>query len=85
MIIFNAGLIYALWKRMKFGYIIGIVGFSIFGLLQTGFAGAIFIGFNCSFNLAMAITISICCLSISSLLMNSDMYKVTIREMAIEN
>lgn len=85
MIIFNAGLIYALWKRMKFGYIIGIVGFSIFGLLQAGFAGAIFIGFNCSFNLAMAITISICCLSISSLLMNSDMYKVTIREMAIEN
>jgi hypothetical protein len=80
MAIFDAGIIYALWKRMKIGYIIGIVGFSIFGLLQTAFAGAIFIGFKCSFNLSMAITISICCLSISALLMNSDMYKLKIRQ-----
>ncbi len=80
MAIFDAGIIYALWKRMKIGYIIGIVGFSIFGLLQAGFAGAIFIGFKCSFNLSMAITISICCLSISALLMNSDTYKLKIRQ-----
>ncbi|NLD92859.1 MAG: hypothetical protein GX639_09345 [Fibrobacter sp.] len=74
MTLFDAGIIYVLWKRMKLGYIIGIVGFSIFGLLQAGFAVAIFIGFKCSFNLTMAITISICCLSISALLMNSAMY-----------
>jgi len=80
MTIFDVGIIYALCKRMKLGYIIGIYGFSIFGLLQAGFAVAIFIGIKCSFNLLMAITISICCLSISALLMNSDMYKLTIRE-----
>lgn len=78
MTLFDAGIIYALWKRMKLGYIIGLVGFSIFGLLQAGFAGAIFIGFKCSFKLTMAITISICCLSISALLMNSAMYKLKI-------
>lgn len=80
MTIFDTGLIYALWKRMKLGYILGIIGFSIFGLLQAGFAGAIFIGFKCSFNLSMAITISICCLSISALIMNSDMYKLKYRQ-----
>ncbi|NLG17452.1 MAG: hypothetical protein GX556_09010 [Fibrobacter sp.] len=80
MTVFNAGLIYALLKRMKSGYIIGIIGFSIFGLLQSGFACAIFLGFNCSFNLVMAITISICCLSISSLLTNREIYKFTFRQ-----
>ena len=80
MTIFDAGITYALWKRMKLGYIIAIAGFSIFGLLQAGFAGAIYLGFKCSFNLSMAITISICCLSISALLMNSDMYKLKIRQ-----
>jgi Na+/serine symporter len=79
MVVFDTGLIYALWNRMKLGYIIGIIGFGIFGLLQAGFACAIFIGFNCFFNLVMAITISICCLSISALLMNSEMYKLSIR------
>ena len=78
--VFDAGIIYALWKRLKIGYIIGIVGFSIFGLFQAGFAGAVFIGFKCSFNLSMAITISICCLSVSALLMNSDMNKLKIRQ-----
>lgn len=78
MAIFDTGLIYALLKRMRLGYIFGIISFSIFGLLQAGFAGAIFIGVNCTFNLAMAITISICCLSVSALLMSRDMYKLTI-------
>jgi hypothetical protein len=73
MAIFDTGLIYALWKQMRLGYILGIIGFGIFGLLQSGFAVAIFIGFNCTFNLAMAITISICCLSITALLMSGDM------------
>jgi hypothetical protein len=66
---------YALWKRTKLGYILGILVFSIFGLIQAGFAGAIFIGFNYPFNLTMAITISICCLSISALLLDSDRYR----------
>jgi hypothetical protein len=72
MILIDSGLVYALWKRMRLGYIVGIAGFSIFGLLQAGFAGAIFFGVKCGFNLAMAVTISICCLSISALLMTSD-------------
>lgn len=74
MILFDGGLIYALWKRMRLGYIVGIAGFSIFGFLQAGFAVAIFLGVKCSFNLAMAVTISICCLAISALLMNDDRY-----------
>lgn len=83
MSILDTGLIYALWKRMRLGYIFGIIGFSIFGLLQAGFAGAIFIGFNCSFNLSMAITIAICCLSISALLLNNDMYKISFQKKRI--
>jgi hypothetical protein len=72
MILFDSGLMIVLWKRMKLGYIVGIAGFSIFGLLQGGFAVAIFLGVNCGFNLAMAITISICCLAISALLIDSN-------------
>jgi hypothetical protein len=75
MILIDSGLIYALWKRMWLGYIVGIAGFSIFGLLQAGFAIAIFFGVKCGFNLAMAVTISICCLAVSALLMNCDSYK----------
>jgi len=83
MIIIDTGLIYALWKRMRLGYIFGIIGFSLFGLLQAGFAGAIFIGFNWSFNLSMAITIAICSLSISALLLNSDVYKISFQNKRI--
>ncbi|MBN1603238.1 MAG: hypothetical protein JW915_16635 [Chitinispirillaceae bacterium] len=74
MLFFNGGLIYALWKKLRTGYIAGIIGFSIFGLIQAGYAGAIYIGFDCPFNLAMAVTISICCLAIAALLLNRDMY-----------
>ncbi|MDG5814148.1 hypothetical protein QA601_03595 [Chitinispirillales bacterium ANBcel5] len=72
MAIVTTGLMYALWKRIRLGYILGIIAFSFLGLLQAGFAGAIFIGFDYSFTLAMAITISICCLSVSSLLMRRE-------------
>lgn len=78
MTIFDTGLIYLLWKRMRSGYIIGIIGFSIFGLLQAGFAAAVFLGFDCNFNLSIAITISICCLSISALLISSNKYNLTL-------
>jgi hypothetical protein len=74
MILFDGGLLYALWKRMRLGYLVGIVGFSLFGLLQGGFAVAIFMGVKCGFNLIMAVTISICCLAISALMINSEKY-----------
>lgn len=75
MILFDCGLMIALWKRMRLGYIVGIAGFSIFGFLQAGFAVAIFMGVKCPFNLATAVTISICCLAISALLMNGSRYE----------
>jgi ABC-type Fe3+ transport system permease subunit len=56
------------------GYIVGIAGFAIFGLLQGGFAVAIFLCVNFGFNLVMAVTISICCLAVSALLMNNEWY-----------
>lgn len=81
MTAFNTGLMYALWRRMRLGYIVGIIGFGIFGLLQGGFAVAIFIGYNVSFNLAMAITISMCCISISALLSGRDRYQLSYKNM----
>lgn len=80
MTIIDSALIYALWNKLRSGYIIGLIGFGIFGLMQAGFAGANYMGFNCAFNLAMAVTISVCCLSISALLINGDIYTSTLRQ-----
>ncbi len=80
MTIIDGTLIYALWNKLRSGYIISIIGFSIFGLIQAGFAGANYMGFNCAFNLAMAVTISVCCLSISALLLSGDIYTSTVRQ-----
>jgi hypothetical protein len=74
-----------LTNKFKLGYILGIAVFSSFGILQAGFAGAIFIGVKCPFNLAMAITISLCCLSIASLILNGDKLTNNITQMWIKN
>ena len=47
---------------------------TVYSVCET--LGNIFNGFNCTFDLLMAITISISCLSISALLMNTDMYQL---------
>lgn len=74
MIVIDGGLCYLLFKRVKLGYVLAVVLLSIFGLLQAGFAVAIFFGIQCSFNLAMAVTIALCCLGVASLVLNRERY-----------
>jgi hypothetical protein len=69
MLVINSVLLYTLLKKYRIGYFGGIMIFTVFALLQGGFAVAIYIGVNTYFNLIMALTITVCCLAISSLLL----------------
>lgn len=72
MVIIDGALFYLLFKKLKIAYILGLALFGTFGMIQAGFAIAIFMGIECPFNLAMAVTISLCCLSIIGLMLNRD-------------
>jgi hypothetical protein len=78
MTILDGILIYLLVKKTRIGYIIGLVVFAIFALIQAGYAGAIFVGLNCPFNLAMALTISVCFVSIAGLIVSKDTFKYSL-------
>lgn len=80
MIAIDGALMCALLNRLKLGYICGLFLFSSFGIIQAGYAGAIFMGFNCSFNLEMAVTISMCCVSFAALIMDCDKLTVSVRQ-----
>lgn len=68
MILLDSFLILTLYNRIKLGYYCSIILFFLFGLLQSGFALCNYLGLDSPFNLQMAITISVCCLAVTSLL-----------------
>ena len=78
MIAINGTLFYLLVKKFKLGFVLTLGLFSSFGILQASFAGAIFLGIECSFNLTMALTISMCCLAVVSLILKRETYVVSI-------
>ena len=78
MVIIDGALVYLLFKKLKIAYILGLTLFGSFGILQTGFAFAIFMGIECSFNLAMSVTISICFLSFAGLMLNKEKFTVQV-------
>lgn len=77
MTIIDGALFYLLLYKVKSGYILGMILFQSFGMLQIGFAVVIIFGANCSFNLSMAITIALCYLASTSLILNKDKLSTT--------
>ncbi|MFP4164334.1 MAG: hypothetical protein ACLFQB_10520 [Chitinispirillaceae bacterium] len=70
MIVVDSLLLAALIMKLRIGFWAALVGFSLFGLIQAGFAAGSFFGLSVPFNFTMGMTLSLCCLVVSSLLGN---------------
>lgn len=78
MIVTNSLMIFAIYNKLRIGFLFGIALFGLFGLIQGWFALVHYLGFDSPWNLQLAITIAICCLAIVSLLRNESIYKNTL-------
>jgi hypothetical protein len=72
MIFFNASLFYLVLKKLSLGFWLGIISFSTWALIQTGYAIGSFISPNIPFTMEMGIYLAVCCLMISSFIMMKD-------------
>ena len=79
MTVINSTLIWAVFKRLRVGYLLGIILFGLFGLVQGWLALVHYLGFDSPWNLEVAITLSICCLVIVSFLRNEARYNQRFR------
>jgi hypothetical protein len=72
MICFNTSLFYLVLKEMRLGFWIGCTTFSIWALIQSGYAIGSFISPRIPFTMEMGIYLAVCCLMISSFIMVKD-------------
>lgn len=80
MIVTNSLMIFAIYNRLRIGFLFGIGLFGLFGLIQGWFALVHYLGSDSPWNLQLAITIAICCLAIVSFLRNESIYNKYLRK-----
>ena len=74
MTFIDSFIIYALFRRLLLGYWLGITGFGIFGLLQTGLALGKYFKMDILFSYQNSIALSISFIAIAALLSDKDKF-----------